>query len=64
MGTVSTLALGLLFTTVALNFDLENRVILVTPKDLVFGMMGFLACKVIVLLAAFNPMSSSRRGMQ
>lgn len=63
-GTLSTLALGLSFTAVALKFGSENRVILVTPKDLVFGMMGFLTCKVAVLLAAFKPMSSSQREIQ
>lgn len=61
MGTVSALALGLSFAAVALKFGSENRAIVLTPKDLVFGMMGFLTCKVAVLLAAFKPMSSSER---
>lgn len=64
MGTVSALALVLSFTAIALKLDSENRAIVVTPKDLVFGMMGFLTCKVAVLLAAFKPMSSSGREIQ
>ncbi|KAF1002003.1 uncharacterized protein LOC141702679 [Apium graveolens] len=64
MGTVSILALGLSFAAVTLRLGSENRAILVTPKDLVFGMMGFLTCKVAVLLAAFKPMSSSQREIQ
>lgn len=64
MGTVSSLALGLSFTAIALKFGSENSAIVATPKDLVFGMMGFLTCKVAVLLAAFKPMSSSHREIQ
>ena len=28
---------------------------MLTPKDLIVGMVGFLACKVSVVLAAFKP---------
>ncbi|GAB4835124.1 hypothetical protein Ancab_000033 [Ancistrocladus abbreviatus] len=34
--------------------------ILLTPKELVFGMMGFLMCKVAVVLAAVKPLSMGR----
>ncbi|KAK1363136.1 Lipase/lipooxygenase [Heracleum sosnowskyi] len=64
VGTVSALALGLSFAAIALKSGSENRAIVVAPKDLVFGMMGFLTCKVAVLLAAFKPMSSSQREIQ
>ncbi|WOH10563.1 hypothetical protein DCAR_0730032 [Daucus carota subsp. sativus] len=60
VGTVSTLALGLSFAAITVKFGSENGGIVVTPKDLVFGMMGFLTCKIAVILAAFKPMSSRR----
>lgn len=59
MGTVSALALGLSFTAIAVKFGSEKAVV-VTPRDLVFGMMGFLTCKVAVVLAAFKPVSCQR----
>ncbi|OIW00599.1 hypothetical protein TanjilG_14825 [Lupinus angustifolius] len=33
----------------------------VTPNDLIFGMMGFLACKISVVLAAFKPIKAGLR---
>lgn len=54
-----TLALALTFTVIAVKFGSGDDIVAVTPREVVFGMMGFLVCKVAVLLAAFKPMSSS-----
>ncbi|CAI9106736.1 OLC1v1005955C2 [Oldenlandia corymbosa var. corymbosa] len=61
-GPLSTIALGVVFAAIAAKFssgELTGRVL--TPNDLIFGMLGFLMCKVSVLLAAFNPMQIGTR---
>lgn len=63
-GAVSTLMLALTFSVIAVKFGSGNDTMVVTPKELVFGMMGFLVCKVAVLLAAFKPMPSSLKENQ
>ncbi|KAF2286249.1 hypothetical protein GH714_012594 [Hevea brasiliensis] len=56
-GPVSGLALALGFTFLAVKYSFGDSPMVLTPKELLFGMMGFLACKVAVVLAAFKPMS-------
>lgn len=41
----------------------SNSTIMLTAKEVVFGMAGFLACKVAVLMAAFTPLpDQNKRG--
>ncbi|XP_058001611.1 uncharacterized protein LOC110670139 isoform X6 [Hevea brasiliensis] len=56
-GPVSGLTLALGFTFLAVKYSFGDSPMVLTPKELLFGMMGFLACKVAVVLAAFKPMS-------
>lgn len=42
---------------VAKRGSMEVDMVLLSSKEIVVGMMGFLACKVAVLLAAFKPLS-------
>lgn len=51
------LALALGFTFLAVKYSSGDLPMALTPKELLLGMMGFLACKVAVVLAAFKPMS-------
>ncbi|KAK2978917.1 hypothetical protein RJ640_019232 [Escallonia rubra] len=55
---VSSLVLTLAFAVsiTAVKVGSVDGAVMLTPKDLVFGMMGFLACKVAVVLAALKPL--------
>ncbi|KAK9274361.1 hypothetical protein L1049_019175 [Liquidambar formosana] len=50
------LAVAVGFTVLALRYSSGDVPLVFTPKDLIVGMMGFLSCKVAVVLAAFKPM--------
>lgn len=54
-GPISSLALAIGFTLFAVKYNSADLTMVLTPKELIVGMMGFLACKVAVLLAAFRP---------
>lgn len=54
------LAIGLAVFVLKYSSGDDFEVIL-TPKDLIVGMMGFLACKVSVVLAAFKPITLGKK---
>ncbi|XP_043692198.1 uncharacterized protein LOC122642705 [Telopea speciosissima] len=58
-GSIPTLALALAFAVAAVKYEWGDAAVALTPKELVVGMMGFLACKIAVVLAAFKPMPMS-----
>ncbi|CAA0841594.1 Lipase/lipooxygenase- PLAT/LH2 family protein [Striga hermonthica] len=60
-GPISSLALAFAFAVAALKYGLGEGAVRLTPKDVIFGMMGFLMCKVSVVLAAYKPVSLSLR---
>jgi hypothetical protein len=56
-GPVSSLALVIGFALFIVKYTSGDIPLALTPKELVVGMMGFLSCKVAVVLAALKPMS-------
>ncbi|KAJ0083258.1 hypothetical protein Patl1_29979 [Pistacia atlantica] len=55
-GPLSSLALAIGFSLLAIKYSAGDDIpFMLTPRELLFGMMGFLACKVAVVLAAFKP---------
>ncbi|XP_050220305.1 uncharacterized protein LOC126670583 [Mercurialis annua] len=56
-GIVFGLALAVGFTALAVKYGYGDFEMMVTPKEILVGTMGFLACKVAVVLAAFKPIS-------
>lgn len=61
-GPISTVAVAVAFVLLALKYSSGENPVAFTPKELILGMMGFLACKVAVVLAAFKPMTRSWNG--
>ncbi|KAF5204697.1 Lipase/lipooxygenase, PLAT/LH2 family protein [Thalictrum thalictroides] len=55
-GPVSSLALAFALAGVAVKCGSGTTPIALTPQEILVGMIGFLVCKVAVLLAAFKPM--------
>ncbi|WCJ28822.1 Lipase/lipooxygenase PLAT/LH2 family protein [Euphorbia peplus] len=55
-GLITGLALALGLTSLALKYVFGDVPVEFTSKELLFGMMGFLGCKVAVVLAAFRPL--------
>ncbi|KAJ7955407.1 putative Lipase/lipooxygenase, PLAT/LH2 family protein [Quillaja saponaria] len=55
-GPISTLAWVIGFALFAVKYNSGDLPVMLTPKDLIVGMMGFLACKVSVVLAAVKPL--------
>lgn len=55
-GQVITLVLALAFAVIVVKLGSGDQSLVLTPKDLVVGMMGFLSSKVAVVLAAFKPL--------
>lgn len=53
---ISSLALAVGFSVLAVKFSSADAFMVLTPKELMVGMMGFLVCKVAVVLAAFRPL--------
>ena len=56
-GLISRVALAIGFAIFAARYSLGDLEMMLTPMELIVGMMGFLACKVSVVLAAFKPMT-------
>ncbi|KAF5748816.1 hypothetical protein HS088_TW04G00789 [Tripterygium wilfordii] len=53
---LSGIALAVGFTLLAVRYGSGDVSMTLTPKDLLVGMMGFIACKVAVVLAALKPL--------
>lgn len=58
---ISSLVLAFAVAIIVSKYASGDDGIKLTAKDLIFGMMGFLMCKVSVVLAAFKPMQFSLR---
>lgn len=56
-GPVLSIALAIALTVVTLKFGSGKSPVSFAPKDLILGMIGFLMCKVAVVLAAFKTIS-------
>ncbi|RDX69954.1 hypothetical protein CR513_50860, partial [Mucuna pruriens] len=56
-GPIASVALAVGFTVAAARYSSGDLQVMLTSKDLIVGMMGFLACKVSVVLAAFKPIT-------
>ncbi|GKD18521.1 hypothetical protein Tco_1207679, partial [Tanacetum coccineum] len=56
IGQVAVLVLALAFAVIVVRIGSGDESLVLTPKDLVLGMMGFLSSKVAVVLAAFKPL--------
>ncbi|XP_061375202.1 uncharacterized protein LOC133317361 [Gastrolobium bilobum] len=56
-GPIASVALAIGFAVFAARYSSGDLQEMLTPKDLIVGMMGFLACKVSVVLAAFKPIT-------
>lgn len=54
-GQVATLVLALGFAVIVVKLGSGDESLVLTPKDVVVGMLGFLSSKVAVVLAAFKP---------
>ncbi|KAK6119919.1 hypothetical protein DH2020_046340 [Rehmannia glutinosa] len=61
-GPISSLALAFAFAIIILKYASGEDAVKLTPKEIMFGMMGFLMCKVSVVLAAFKPIPLILRG--
>ncbi|KAL3828880.1 hypothetical protein ACJIZ3_017682 [Penstemon smallii] len=61
-GPISILVLAFVFAIVMVNYGSREDDAKLTPIDFVFGMMGFLMCKVSVVWAAFKPIPFRLRG--
>ncbi|KAJ4977894.1 hypothetical protein NE237_008674 [Protea cynaroides] len=60
-GPLLTLALALAFSVAAVKYKWGDAAAGLTAKEVMVGMMGFLACKISVVLAAFKPMPMSMK---
>lgn len=60
-GQVTGLVLAVAFAVIAVKFGSEDEGLSLTPKDILLGMMGFLASKVAVVAAAFKPLLVSAK---
>ncbi|KAH6829836.1 hypothetical protein C2S53_020574 [Perilla frutescens var. hirtella] len=58
-GSVSIVVLVFAAVVVAVKYALGDYAVKLGPNDLIFGMMGFLMCKVSAVLAAFKPVPRS-----
>ncbi|XP_022753524.1 uncharacterized protein LOC111301808 [Durio zibethinus] len=58
-GPISRLALAIALSSLAVKYSMADVPIVLSPKELLVGMMGFLVCKVAVVLAAFKPLPVS-----
>lgn len=56
-GTIWSVALAIGFALFVARYSSEDLQVSLTPKEVIVGMMGFLACKVSVVLAAYKPMT-------
>ncbi|XVF04554.1 hypothetical protein REPUB_Repub05bG0093500 [Reevesia pubescens] len=55
-GPLLSLALAIALSSLAVKYSMGDVPFVLTPKELLVGMMGFLVCKVAVILAAFKPL--------
>ncbi|KAF7836980.1 uncharacterized protein G2W53_005462 [Senna tora] len=55
-GPISSVGLAIGFAIFAVKYGSGDLQVSFTPKELIVGMMGFLACKASVVLAAYKPM--------
>nr|GMD19298.1 Lipoxygenasey domain-containing protein [Ipomoea batatas]GMD20717.1 Lipoxygenasey domain-containing protein [Ipomoea batatas] len=60
-GSVSSVILALAITVIAAKYVLGDAARVLTPMELLFGTIGFLMCKVSVVLAAFKPLPTGLR---
>ncbi|XP_031099358.1 uncharacterized protein LOC116003602 [Ipomoea triloba] len=58
---VSSVILALAITVIAAKYVLGDAARVLTPMELLFGTIGFLMCKVSVVLAAFKPLPTGLR---
>jgi hypothetical protein len=57
-GPIVSVALALGFAVLVVKYTTGDDIdVILTPKDIIVGMMGFLACKVSVVLTAFKPIA-------
>lgn len=56
-GPLSSVALAIGFVLFTIKYGSGDLPMVFTGKDLIFGMVGFLACKFAVVLAAFKPVT-------
>ncbi|XP_022988121.1 uncharacterized protein LOC111485461 [Cucurbita maxima] len=61
IGPLSVLALAVGLSIITVKFNLGDSTMMLSPKEVVIGMLGFLACKVAVVLAAVKPMALGRK---
>ncbi|XP_027347527.1 uncharacterized protein LOC113858924 [Abrus precatorius] len=57
-GPIASVALALGFAVFAVKYSSGDLQVMLTPKDIIVGIIGFLACKVSVVLAAFKPINT------
>ena len=60
-GSLSVLALAIGFSIFIVKLNLGASTMMLSPKEVVIGMLGFLACKVAVVLGAVKPMALDRK---
>lgn len=60
-GSVSVLVLVFALVVVMVKYASGKYGVRLVSRDIIFGMMGFLMCKVAIVLAAFKPMKHSLR---
>uniref|UniRef100_A0A9I9DA49 DUF7755 domain-containing protein n=1 Tax=Cucumis melo TaxID=3656 RepID=A0A9I9DA49_CUCME len=61
-GPLSALALAVGFSILIVKLNLgDSTTMLLSPKEVVIGMLGFLACKVAVVLGAVKPMALGQK---
>ncbi|CAJ1938525.1 unnamed protein product [Sphenostylis stenocarpa] len=60
-GLIASAALALGLAVIASRYSSGELQVMLTPKDVIVGMMGFLACKVSVPLAAFKPITLGQK---
>lgn len=60
-GPLSALAVAVGLAILTAKFNLGDSTVMLAPKEVVIGMLGFLACKVSVVLAAVKPMALGRK---
>jgi len=59
---IVSVALALGFAVFLVKYSSGDGIeVFLTPKDIIVGMMGFLACKVSVVLAAFKPITLGQK---
>ncbi|XP_027073891.1 uncharacterized protein [Coffea arabica] len=60
-GSLTSLVLAFALAVIAARYISGDAARVLTPNDLIFGMAGFLMCKISVVLAAFRPLPTGSR---